>query len=158
MLLAIVLQSIAVALQLALAIAVTVFAVTTSAGTPAGVLAIASGLVLFVAPLGSGFGLALYVSVYSVHKAMGNLRLIFSADGVTYASDAGTFTAPWTAVKRIGIRRGRYLRVRAPRWGGPISGFCMFSELIIRLDETSPAWHHIRQSAAYFSNGIVTPR
>lgn len=151
-------QSIAVALQLALATAVTIFAVITSAGTPTGALAIASGLVLFVAPLGSGFGLGLYVSMYNVHKAMGNLRLIFSTDGVTYASDAGIFTAPWTAVKRIGIRRGRYLRVRAPRWGGPISGFGMFSELIVRLDDAGPAWHHIRQSAAYFSNGIVIPR
>lgn len=117
----------------------------------------AMGPIFFGLSVLSGLALGLYVRAYNVHVAMRNLRLVFSADGITYASDAGTFTAPWTAVKRIAWRY-RYFRVRLPYWGGPISTSGMFGELVMPLEDTGLTWENIRQAAAYFSNGTVIPR
>lgn len=142
---AIVFQSIAVGVQLVAAVVLTL-------------VVAAAGAIFFVTAVLYALILGLYVRIYSVHAAMRNLRLVFSADGVAYASDAGTFAAPWTAVKRISSRRGRYVRVRVPRWTGPIGSFGMFGELVVPFDDTGLTWHDIRQAAACFSNGTVIPR
>lgn len=112
-------------------------------------------LFLFCALLSLGV-LVMYLRIYLTYRALRNLRITFSIEGVTYASDVGTFTAAWSAVRRIkGRRGGHYLNVRVRRWGGPVSGFGLFGELAMPLDGTGVTVPVIRDAVRYFSNGTV---
>ncbi|SFS99646.1 PH domain-containing protein [Saccharopolyspora flava] len=137
-------QAVAVVVQLA-------------AGTTLTALGNAGGSVYFSLAVLFALSLGFYLHVYRVHAAMSGLQLVFTPGGVTYMSDSGTFTAPWTAVKRVRLRRGQWLSVRVPRWGGPISGFGLAGELIMPLHDTGLSWHDIRGAVTYISNGTVTP-
>ncbi|MEV4734289.1 hypothetical protein [Saccharopolyspora sp. NPDC049426] len=116
-----------------------------------------SGYVYYLLALLFAVVLAVYLRVYRVHAAMRGLQLIFTPSGVTYTSDAGTFTAPWSAVTRVRLRRGRWISVRVPHWGGPISGFGLAGELIMPLADTGLSWHDIRGAVTCISQGTVTP-
>ncbi|WP_027941356.1 hypothetical protein [Amycolatopsis taiwanensis] len=121
----------------------------------------ASGWILSAAAV-PALGLAVQqLRVYSVHKAMRNLRLIFSPQGVGYESDVGAFHAPWSAVRRMRINSwaGRhYLSVRVPYWSGPIGAFGMFGELVLPLKDIGVAHEEIRNAVNYLSNGTVVVR
>ncbi|MEB3366351.1 hypothetical protein [Saccharopolyspora mangrovi] len=128
-----------------------------AAGAALTALGSIAGFVYF--PLALLFALLLghHLRVYRVHAAMRGLQLVFAPGGVTYISDAGTFTAPWSAVKRVRLRRGRWLSVRVPHWGGPIGGSGLAGDLIIPLADTGLSWHDIRGAVTHISNGTVTP-
>lgn len=117
-----------------------------------------SGLVYVLLALLFAVCLGVYLRVYRAHAAMRDLRLIFAPGGVTYTSEAGTFTAPWTGVKRVRLRRGRWLSVRVPHWNGPVGGFGLAGELTMPLADTGLSWDDIRWAVTHFSNGAVTPR
>ena len=116
-----------------------------------------SGFVHFALALLIALGLGLYLRVYRVHAAMRGLQLVFTPGGVTYMSDSGAFTAPWAAVKRVRLRRDRWISVRVPHWGGPIDSFGPGGELIMPLQDTGLGWHDIRGAVTCISNGAVTP-
>ena len=117
-------------------------------------VAVLAGLMLLCVALLSLGVLVMYLRIYLVYRALRNLRIIFGFEGVTYASDAGAFTAGWPAVKRVkGRRGGRYLSVRVRRWGGPVSGFGLFGDLVMPLDGTGITVPAIRDAVRYFSNG-----
>lgn len=127
------------------------------AGSALTALGSISGFVYFPLALLFSLGLGFYLHVYRVHAAMRGLRLVFAPDGVTYVSDAGAFTAPWAAVKRVRLRRGRWISVRVSHWGGPIGGFGLAGELIMPLGDTGLSWHDIRGAVTCISNGTVIP-
>jgi hypothetical protein len=115
-----------------------------------------SGVTFLWVPVLSVGVLVMYVRIYLVHRALRNLRIVLSFEGVTYASDVGTFTAPWPAVRKVRTRRGgRYFSVRARGWGGPVSGFGLFGELVVRLGGAGVAPSEIQGALWYFSNGTV---
>ncbi|TWG07666.1 PH domain-containing protein [Saccharopolyspora dendranthemae] len=128
-----------------------------AAGTTLTALGSISGFVYFPLALLFALGLGLYLRMYRVHAAMRGLQLVLAPAGVTYVSEAGTFTAPWAAVKRVRLRRGRWISVRVPHWGGPISSFGLAGELIMPLQDTGLSWHDIHGAVTYISNGTVTP-
>ncbi|TWG07607.1 hypothetical protein [Saccharopolyspora dendranthemae] len=128
-----------------------------AAGTTLTALGSISGFVYFPLTLLLALGLGLYLRVYRVHAAMRGLQLVFAPGGVTYMSHSGAFTAPWSAVKRVRLRRGRWISVRVPHWGGPIGSFGLAGELIMPLQDTGLSWHDIRGAVTYISNGTVTP-
>jgi hypothetical protein len=118
-----------------------------------------AGVIMLCVALSSIGVLVMYLRMYISHRAMRNLRLIFSVGGVTYTSDAGTFTAAWSAVARVTTRRGgHYLSVRVRRWGGPVSGFGLFGELVMSLAGTGIPLPAIRDAVRYLSNGTVAMR
>ncbi|MFC7344919.1 hypothetical protein [Saccharopolyspora griseoalba] len=117
-----------------------------------------TGLALILPIPLSALALVLHLRTHQAHAAMRNLQVIFTADGVTYASEAGTFTAPWKTVTRINLRRGRWISVRVPHWNGPISGFGLFGELVLPLAGTGLNWEEVRHAVHYFSQGTVTPQ
>ncbi|MDR7300486.1 hypothetical protein [Haloactinomyces albus] len=97
----------------------------------------------------------------SVLRTMRGLRLVMTPQGVTYTSAAGTFSAPWSAVKKVkvGGRPNGFgaftprLTVHVPNWGGPVGRFIMFDRLTIHLTGTGIDANQVAHAIHVLSNG-----
>lgn len=110
----------------------------------------------------AGVGLyAMYVQIRwrRINRRMRNLSLRLAPEGVTYTSDAGTFSAPWSAVRRIRLQERRlsadHLIVDVTDWGGPISEGGRVCRLALAIDHCDLDELHIKRSIHQFSGGSV---
>ncbi|RRO16082.1 hypothetical protein EIL87_13500 [Saccharopolyspora rhizosphaerae] len=55
------------------------------------------------------------------------------------------------------LRRGRWVSVKVPGWGGPISNAALAGELITPLTDTGLSWNDVRAAVFHLSGGTVTP-
>jgi hypothetical protein len=98
-----------------------------------------------------------------VNREMGNLQLALSQVGVTYASQAGTYSAPWSAVRQIRIRRrpdstgrlAQYLIVDVIDWGGPVGRVGKVDRLALSLKDSEVDVPQVRRAVHYFSSGRI---
>ncbi|MBA8825843.1 hypothetical protein FHX42_003209 [Saccharopolyspora lacisalsi] len=106
-------------------------------------------------------GIAMQLSEHLTMANMRNLRLVMTPQGVTYTSSAGTFSAPWTAVKKTKFRghpggigsTAPHVVVHVPGWNGPVSGFPLFNRLLLHLTDTGVDSNQIATAVHHLSGG-----
>lgn len=89
-----------------------------------------------------------------------NLRLTLAREGVSYCSAAGTYTAPWSAVRQVRIHdRGSatpYVVVDVIGWGGPVCrGMNKVGRLAVSLGDSGVGAPELRRAVHLFSQGRV---
>ncbi len=104
---------------------------------------------------------ATQIWVHLTAARMRGLRLVMTPQGVTYTSSAGTFSAPWSAVKKVklGGRPGGigaatpHVVVHVPGWGGPVSGLPLLNRLPLHLTDTGVDANQIAAAVHHLSGG-----
>lgn len=94
-----------------------------------------------------------------INRQMCNLQLMLARNGVTYSSDAGRYSAPWSAVRRIRLQGSRLstanLIVDVTDWGGPIGGVGRVCRLTIPVDNCGVDELHLKRMIHQLSGGAI---
>jgi len=94
-----------------------------------------------------------------MNREMFNLQLALTTLGVTYASAAGTYSAPWTAVRQVRLRSHRhspYLVIDVDGWGGPLARAGGVERLALTLVGTGVEPREVSRAVHQLSSGLVT--
>lgn len=110
----------------------------------------------------AGFGLyAMYGQLRwrKINRRMRNLQLAVTRQGVTYASAAGTYSAPWSSVQRIRLQERRmsvaYLILDVADWGGPVGKAGRIGRLAIPIHDCGIDELHIKRAIHHLSGGAI---
>lgn len=97
-----------------------------------------------------------------INRDMLNLQLALTDLGVTYASAAGTYSAPWSAVRQVRLRSHRagspYLVIDVDGWGGPLGECSGADRLALTLHGTGLRPREVSRAVHQLSSGQVTTR
>lgn len=94
-----------------------------------------------------------------MNRDMLHLQLALTGMGVTYASAAGTYSAPWTAVRQVRLRshrRAPYLVIDVAGWGGPLARCGGVERLALTLVGTGVQPREVSRAVHQLSSGLVT--
>ncbi|QUH00753.1 PH domain-containing protein [Saccharopolyspora erythraea] len=128
------------------------------------------GLFAFLPLLASVLGLYVTwteIRMRRLNRAMRNLQLALTSKGVAYRSCAGTFFAPWSAVREIRFRRHlgtAFVVVDALDWGGPaaevgrLNRLGRVGRLALPLPGSGVDTGQVWRSVYYLSDGAVQVR
>ena len=121
---------------------------------------------LLAAGLGT-YGMWTQIRLRGLNRAMRNLRLAVTPKGVAYQSSAGTFFAPWSAVRQVRLRShlgAPFVVVDALDWGGPaaevgrLNWIGRTGRLALPLSGSGVDPGQVWQAVYYLSDGAVQVR
>ncbi|MCA1189316.1 MULTISPECIES: PH domain-containing protein [unclassified Saccharopolyspora] len=97
-----------------------------------------------------------------INRDMFHLQVALTDAGVTYASAAGTYSAPWSAVRQVRLRthraRSPYVVIDVDGWGGPLSECGGTDRLALTLTGTGLRPREVSRAVHQLSGGQVTTR
>ncbi len=94
-----------------------------------------------------------------LNQRMLYLQLALSSVGVTYASAAGTYSAPWSSVRQVRLRHHRnspYVVIDVDGWGGPLAECAGVDRLALTLTGTGLGPREVSRAVHQLSGGMVT--
>lgn len=93
----------------------------------------------------------------TINKRLRNLQLCLTKEGVTYESDAGRFSAPWSRVRRVRLQGHglsvSYLIIDVRDWGGPIG---RAGRLTMPIHDCGIKEQQIKRAIHQLSGGAIT--
>ncbi|MFR9731706.1 hypothetical protein ACL03H_20955 [Saccharopolyspora sp. MS10] len=97
-----------------------------------------------------------------INREMLHLQLALTDLGVTYASAAGTYSAPWSSVRQVRLRTHRsgspYVVIDVDDWGGPLGECAGTDRLALTLAGTGLRPREVSRAVHQLSGGRVTTR